>query len=283
MSEAKYNNTSIIITAPKDLIYKHIIEVPIFLGFTKLIQESRTNTIDDQNTGSALLLYIQSSPKNNIKYNKITSNLSIHGMHSHYTEASLIKKLEDLGIGRPSTFAMIIDTIIERGYVKKTDIEGITIKANEHTLEKNIIKTEEKERTFGNEKGKVVIQPIGSVVTDFLYNHFSSLFSYDYTTKMEFILDEISIGNKKTKPESWYQICDTCNTEIDQLIKPINKLGKQIFNIRDSEYKLVFEKFFNISVACILYANEILEKNLNSTEINLQLIVNCIYLIILRM
>lgn len=239
MSEAKYNNTPITMTAPNDLIYKHIIEVPIFLGFTKLIQESRTNTIDDQNIGSALLLYIQSSPKNNIKYNKITSTLSIHGKHSHYTEASLIKRLEDLGIGRPSTFAMIIDTIIERGYVKKTDIDGITIKAKEFTLEKNIIQIEEKERTFGNEKGKLVIQPIGSIVTDFLYNHFTSLFSYDYTTKMESILDEISLGNG----EPWYETCKKCNTEITQLIKSIEKLGKQTFNIMNSEYKLVFEKY----------------------------------------
>jgi DNA topoisomerase-1 len=241
MSEAKYNNTPLIITAPKDLTYKHVIEVPIFLGFTKLIEESRTNMIEDQNVGAALLLYVESSPKENIKYNKITANISIHGKHSHYTEASLIKKLEDLGIGRPSTFAMIIDTIIERGYVKKTDIEGITIKANEFTLEKNIIQKEEKERTFGSEKGKLVIQPIGLVVTDFLYSHFTPLFSYDYTTKMESILDEISNGNEKREP--WFKTCESCNTEISKLIKPIEKLGKQSFTILGSDYKLVFEKY----------------------------------------
>jgi len=239
MSEAKYNNTPLTITAPKDSIYKHIVEVPIFLGFTKLVEESRTNTIEDQNVGAALLLYIQSSPKNAIKYNKITSSITVHGKHSHYTEASLIKKLEDLGIGRPSTFAMIIDTIIERGYVKKTDIEGITIKSNEHTLEKNIIQTEEKEKTFGNEKNKLVIQSMGSIVTDFLYTYFTSLFSYDYTTKMESMLDEISNGNS----EPWYKTCETCNIEISKLIKPIEKLGKQSFPIMGSEYKFVFEKY----------------------------------------
>jgi DNA topoisomerase-1 len=239
MAAAKYNNTPITITAPMELIYKYTIEVPIFLGFTKLIEELKTNIMENQNTGAALLLYIKSSPKDNIKYNKISSSLSIHGRHSHYTEASLIKRLEDLGIGRPSTFAMIIDTIIERGYVKKTDIEGILIKGNEYSLEKNMIKKEEKERTFGNEKGKLVIQPLGSIVVEFLYNHFSSLFSYNYTTKMESILDDISIGNG----EHWYKTCETCNIEIKDLIKPVEKIGKQLFDINGTDYKLVFEKY----------------------------------------
>jgi len=240
MASARYNNTPIMISSPINAIYKHIVEVPIFLGFTKLIEESKTDTIHDQNKGSAILLYIQSSPKYNIQYNKIISTLSVHGKHSHYTEASLIKKLEDLGIGRPSTFAMIIDTIIARGYVKKMDIDGITIKTNEYTLEQNEITKEEKERTFGKESGKLVIQPIGTIVTEFLYNHFSSLFSYNYTTKMETLLDEISVGNG----EPWYTTCDSCNEEIKQLIKPIEKIGKQSFDITgENEYKLVFEKY----------------------------------------
>jgi DNA topoisomerase-1 len=86
-----------------------------------------------------------------------------------------------------------------------------------------------------------VIQPIGLVVTDFLYNYFSSLFSYDYTTKMESILDEISNGDEKR--EQWFKTCELCNIEITQLIKPIEKLGKQSFDIVGSDYKLVFEKY----------------------------------------
>ena len=243
MSSAKYNNTTVIMSAPMNLTYRHIIEVPIFLGFKKIKEELRTNVESEQNIGSALLLYIQSSPKENIQYNTISSTLSVHGKHSHYTEASLIKRLENLGIGRPSTFSMIIDTILERGYVKKTDIDGISIKANEFILEKNKIKIEEKERTFGNEKGKLVIQPIGLFVSEFLYSHFSSLFSYDYTTKMESILDEIACGNQENDIEPWYKTCEKCNTEIQQLIKPIEKIGKQVFDILGSEYKFVFEKY----------------------------------------
>jgi DNA topoisomerase-1 len=244
MSCAKYNNTLVLITAPMEHTYKYNVEVPIFLGFTKLIEDSKMNPVEEQSVGSGLLLYIQSSPNKNIKYNKITSTISLHGKKSHYTEASLIKKLEDIGIGRPSTYAMIIETILERGYVKKTDVKGITIKANEYYLEQNLdIKKEEKERTFGNETGKLIIQPLGMIVADFLYGHFSSLFSYDYTTKMEKRLDEIGQGQIQVEGEQWYKTCELCDMELMKLIKPIEKIEKQIFDIKDSEYKCVFEKY----------------------------------------
>ena len=239
MSSAKYYNTPITLTAPQDLHYKHTIEVPIFLGFMKLTEESKTTPLEIQNTGSALLLYLKSSQQINIPYTSIKTTIAEHGKHSHYTEASLIKKLEDLGIGRPSTFAMIVETNMERGYIKKTDIEGTIIKTNEYCLENGEIKKEEKERLFGKESNKLIIQPLGIVVSDFLYKHFYSLFSYDYTTKMEEQLDEISLGNG----DIWYKVCDTCNNEIKKLLKPIDKIGKQVIDIQDTDYKLVFEKY----------------------------------------
>ena len=239
MSAATYMNTPVFITAPMNFTYKYIVIVPIFLGFTKVIDDSKTNSINEQMVGSALLLYMQSSQNKNIKYNSIVCKISVHGKHTHFCEASLIKKLEDLGIGRPSTFATIVDTILERGYVKKQDIEGTIIKANEYILEDKDLKKEEKERTFGNEKGKIVIQPIGSIVIDFLYSHFTALFSYDYTIHMESMLDAISLGNG----EPWYTTCKKCDDEINNMITSIEKIKKQTFDIIGTEYKVIFEKY----------------------------------------
>jgi DNA topoisomerase-1 len=175
-----------------------------------------------------------------ISYSSIVSIISISGRHSHYTEASLIKKLEDLGIGRPSTFATIVDTNLERGYIKKTDIEGSQIVAKEYRLEKGKgILIEEKTRVFGAEKGKLVIEPIGILTIEFLVGMFNSLFSYDYTSKLETELDTIASGSLK----NWQKICESCVLEIDTKIKAVNKIGKQAYPIGEEGYELVFEKY----------------------------------------
>jgi DNA topoisomerase-1 len=93
-----------------------------------------------------------------VKYNKIESRIAFHNIHSHYTESSLIKKLEDLGVGRPSTFASIVDTIQERGYVKKRELEGTKFSCTEYKLENGKIETRLVEKTAGNEKDKLVIE-----------------------------------------------------------------------------------------------------------------------------
>lgn len=235
MPIAKFHHTPIYITSPRDLSYEHIIETPISLGWKKV--DEKSDVLKEQTTGSALLLYIQSKPSENIPYNTIDATISIHGKHHHYTEASLIQRLEDLGIGRPSTFATIVDTIIERGYVEKKDINGTEMKFTEYVLEKGDIKAVDINKMIGNEKAKLRIQPLGILVSDFVTEHFNTFFAYDYTKNMENKLDEIANGN-----ESF--VAKTCDQDIQNCIKAIKTIEKPTFPVKNSdEFVIVYERY----------------------------------------
>jgi DNA topoisomerase-1 len=166
---------------------------------------------------------------------RVSAEVAIHGKKTHFTEASLIKKLEDIGIGRPSTFASLVDTIIERGYVKKGDIEGTNLSIMEYVLEGDSIIEKAVEKKVGGEKGKLVIQPVGITVAEFLTEHFGSLFAYDYTREMELDLDKIATNTEGSK-----DICKNCNDEIERLIQPVEK---RRFVIKDSSDVVVFGRY----------------------------------------
>jgi DNA topoisomerase-1 len=232
MAAYRGEQTSIYMSSPlAGAYYVHKVDVPVFMGWRGL--DSSVDVVKEQAAGAALVLYMKSQKE--IICQRVSAEVAIHGKKTHFTEASLIKKLEDIGIGRPSTFASLVDTIIERGYVKKGDIEGTNLSIMEYVLEGDSIIEKAVEKKVGGEKGKLVIQPVGITVAEFLTEHFGSLFAYDYTREMELDLDKIATNTEGSK-----DICKNCNDEIERLIQPVEK---RRFVIKDSSDVVVFGRY----------------------------------------
>jgi DNA topoisomerase-1 len=115
---------------------------------------------------------------------------------ARYTEASLVKKLEEMGIGRPSTYASTIATIQSRGYVERGDLEGIEKEIQKLTLQNGEVNQETEKIEYGKDSNKLFPTDTGKVVTNFLVKHFSEVMNYDFTKHVESQLDEIAVGNK---------------------------------------------------------------------------------------
>ena len=238
MSAASYNVSHIKITAPMDTHYTYTIEVPSFLGWKKI--EEKGEPAENENVPTALRMYLLNleSTKTPATYNSISCELHVTNKHQHYTEASLINTLETLGIGRPSTFATIVDTIQERGYVVRTDIDGIAKTCEEYQLTGQTITITKVEKVFGAEKQKLVIQPVGILTIEFLLQYYQDMFSYEYTKNMEYQLDKVSSGELA----DWAAICRECVAEIKRQSMPVREITKQSYLIQDG-YEFVFEKY----------------------------------------
>ena len=171
-------------------------------------------------------------------YKKIEAKTSIKDLKSHYTEARLIQLLEEKGIGRPSTFASIIDKIMERKYVEKQNVEGKQVECIDFVLDDtNKITETVSTKEFGNEKGKLVIQSLGVIVIEFLLKHFPTFFEYKYTKDMEDDLDKIATGQGKL-----IDVCSTCHDDLTLIIDGLKDLKK--FDIKiDNEYSVIIGKY----------------------------------------
>lgn len=164
-------------------------EVIIFDGFLKLYIES---TDDEKSESEGMLPRV--SPGQSIQAEKITATERFTQKPPRYSEASLVKKLEELGIGRPSTYAPTISTVITRGYVVKEDRQGSKRDYRVITLKSNQVSQSVGSENSGAEKARLSPTDIGMVVTDFLEQHFPNILEYSFTASVEKEFDEIAEG-----------------------------------------------------------------------------------------
>jgi DNA topoisomerase-1 len=191
MSDAQLEKTTVTIdisTTPEKFIATG--EVIKFDGFLKLYIES----VDDENEeeNSSLLPPVSKGAKLTSDSICATQHFTHHP--PRYTEASLVKKLEELGIGRPSTYAPTISTVQQRGYATKEDKTGIERKFTTFILKNGQIKEEIKKEITGAEKSKLFPSDVGMIVTDFLLSHFDDVMDYNFTASAEKEFDVIAEG-----------------------------------------------------------------------------------------
>lgn len=187
MAPAKLEKTTITIQPSGDQsqILEAKGEVVVFDGFLKVYGRSGDDTLlPDVSVGDQLPLVSAEAME------------SLSRGPARYTEASLIKKLEEEGIGRPSTYASTISTIQSRGYVERGDVEGRVVQLRKITLQDGIIDSGTEESVYGKDSNKLVPTDTGKVVTEFLVKHFSRVVDYAFTRSIEEQLDEIAEGQK---------------------------------------------------------------------------------------
>lgn len=166
-------------------------EVVIFDGFLKVYQESNDEQTVKEESLHNLPLIKEGDMLNRVE---VSSTERYSQTPGRYTEASLVRKLEELGIGRPSTYAPTISTIQQREYVEKGDKKGEERSYKIDTLKKNKLKSIEKTEMVGADKGKLIPTDIGIVVNDFLMKSFPEIMDYNFTAKVEQEFDKIAEG-----------------------------------------------------------------------------------------
>lgn len=198
MSDALLDKTTVIIESDKfkeEFVAKG--EVITFDGFLKLYMESVDEKDKDEDDNNGSLPEMKKGQE--LKNTQIQSNELFNKPSPRYTEASLVKHLEELGIGRPSTYATIIKTIQNRGYVEKKNLDAKKRDIYSFTMVDDKIDESIKSENFGAEKGKFFPTNTGTVVTDFLTTHFMDILDYKFTAGVEEKFDLIAKGELQWK------------------------------------------------------------------------------------
>ena len=191
MSDAELERTNVKIVANNHQdVFTASGEVIKFEGFLKVYLEGND---DDEDEQEGMLPSMKINEK--LINNYITATERFSQPPARYTEAALVKKLEELGIGRPSTYAPTISTIINRSYVEKGALDGVERKYIQFKLESNKVSNKILTEKTGSNKGKLVPTDIGNIVTDFLVKNFNNILDYNFTAKVEQDFDEIAEGN----------------------------------------------------------------------------------------
>ncbi|WP_405292338.1 type I DNA topoisomerase [Algibacter sp. Ld11] len=196
MSEAELERTNVKISASthKETFTANG-EVITFDGFLKVYLEGTDDEDLDEQDGMLPAMKTNETLLNSY----ITATERYTRPPARYTEASLVKKLEELGIGRPSTYAPTISTIQNRNYVEKGTIDGEERNYSQLKLQDGSVNDVTLSEKVGSDKGKLVPTDIGMIVTDFLVNHFESILDYSFTAKVEADFDEIAEGKEDWK------------------------------------------------------------------------------------
>lgn len=210
------------VTAPKKEEYRYTTELVEFPGW---------KVVDGYEKENPHYQYLQTIKKNTvIPYNKVKAVATMIDLKSHYTEAGLIKILEEKGIGRPSTFSSLIEKIQKRGYVSKDDVKGRKLKCTDFELMADELQEIQTERDFGGEKNKLIVQPLGTIVTEFLSTHFNELFEYNFTKTMEDDLDKVAKGEK-----NYTAVCEYCSNLVNRLTTSLKDKNIQKDSVKIDE------------------------------------------------
>lgn len=215
-------------------------EVVTFDGFLKVYHESTDDENQDNEGGNTLPAL---NAGDHLERKTITSTEKYSQGPVRYTEASLVKKLEELGIGRPSTYAPTISTIQLREYVVKGDKAGEERQYVTDTLSANRIVSKTRTEVAGKEKGKLLPTDIGTVVNDFLMDHFPEIMDYNFTAKVESQFDQIAEGH-----EEWTSMMRNFDHGFEPTVRKVmnarseHKAGERELGIDPLSHRPVFVK-----------------------------------------
>ena len=210
MAESRVMNTTLKVSSDKrpELYGLQSVEI-LFDGFMKVYLESRD---DEDSTPEEEVILPGLKKGDRLEEEGVSAQCKFTTPPTRYSEATLVKKLEELGIGRPSTYAATVDTLTRgRGYAVKGDKEGKSFKVVNLNLRNGGIKTSQKTEVVGAEKGKLLPQEIGLIVTDYLVQNFTDILDYDFTANVETDFDEVAEGKK-----AW-------NRTIEEFYTPFHK------------------------------------------------------------